>query len=106
LLKKKSGRKKRPIRLKGARRKKLEKDLLGQARPMVEVEIMTPPFDIFQVETDGNVRWLEAAVTFEGAKARVQELALRLPGEYLLLDQKTGNRLVIKLDGVDGASGR
>jgi hypothetical protein len=66
---------------------------------------MTPPFDIFQLETHG-MQWLGSAATLEDAKARVQELAVRSPGEYLLLNQKTGNKLVIKLDGVDGAPGR
>jgi hypothetical protein len=66
---------------------------------------MTPPFDIFQTETSGGVRWLEAAATLEDAKARVEELAARSPGEYLLLNQKTGNKLVIKLNGIDRAPG-
>ena len=40
---------------------------------------MIYPFDIFQTETGGSVRWLEAAETLEAAKARVQELALLTP---------------------------
>jgi len=64
----------------------------------------TPPFDIFRTETMG-VLWLESAATLEDAKARVQELAVRSPGEYLLLNQVTGNKLTIKLDVVDGAPG-
>jgi hypothetical protein len=61
---------------------------------------MTPKLDIFRVET-GGVRWVEAVATLEGARARVQELAARSPGEYFLLDQETGNKLVIKVDGTD-----
>lgn len=64
---------------------------------------MTAPFDIFRAETNGGVLWIESATTLEDAKARVQELAMRSPGEYLLLNQKTGNKLVIRLDGVNGA---
>jgi hypothetical protein len=64
---------------------------------------VTPPLDIFRVET-GGVRWLESAATLEDAEARVQELAVRAPAEYLVLNQKTGERLVIKLDGVEGRS--
>ena len=56
---------------------------------------MTIPFDIFQAETDGCVLWLESAATLEQAKARVQELAVNAPGEYLLLNQETGSKLVI-----------
>ena len=64
---------------------------------------MIYPFDIFQTETGGCVRWLEAAKTLEDAKARVQELALRSPGGYVVVDQKTGNKLVINSDAVDAA---
>jgi hypothetical protein len=57
---------------------------------------MTIPFDIFQAETDGCVLWLESAATLEQAKARVQELAVHAPGEYLLLNQETGSKLAIR----------
>ena len=65
---------------------------------------MTHPIDIFQVETAGGVRWLETAPTLEHAKARVKELARSSPGEFVVLDQKSGKKFVIKCDGVDGAS--
>jgi len=61
---------------------------------------MTLPFDIFQSETSGSVRWLEAVATLEEAKARVQELAVRSPCEFLIFSQKTGMKLSIKVDGV------
>jgi hypothetical protein len=41
---------------------------------------------IFRIETEG-VLWLESAATLEGA--------VRSPGEYLLLNQVTGNKLTI-----------
>jgi hypothetical protein len=59
---------------------------------------MTAPFDIFAVET-GGVNWLGSAETFEDAKARIQELAQRSPGEFVLLNQHTGKKVVIKTDG-------
>jgi hypothetical protein len=61
-----------------------------------------PPFDIFLTEIEG-VLWLESAETLEGAKARVQELAVRSPGEYLLLNQVTGNQLLIKADAANAS---
>lgn len=67
---------------------------------------MTLPFDTFQRATSGKVLWLESAVTLEDVKARVQELAARSPGEYLLLNQRTGYKLNSKFDGADGAPGR
>lgn len=54
----------------------------------------TPPFDIFRTQAQG-VLWLESAATLEGAKARVQELAVHGPGEYLLLNQITGKTITI-----------
>jgi hypothetical protein len=59
---------------------------------------MNSLFDIFRIETNGGVLWIESAATLENAKARVQELGMRSPGEYLLLNQETGNKLVIPLD--------
>jgi hypothetical protein len=53
---------------------------------------MTAPFDIFAVEHEG-VMWLGSAENLEAAKARV---AVRPPGEYLLLDHHTGKKLIIK----------
>lgn len=67
---------------------------------------MSIPFDIFRTETKGGVLWIGSAATVEEAKARVLELATRSPGDYFLLDQKTGKRLVIQLDGLNEAPGR
>jgi hypothetical protein len=64
---------------------------------------MNRMLDVFRLET-GGVRWLESAATLEGAKARVKELALHSPGEYLVVDQKTGDRHVITLDVDEGRS--
>jgi hypothetical protein len=61
---------------------------------------MSNPFDIFQLDRAG-VRWLESAESFDHAKTRIHELAEGSPGEYLLLDQKTGTKFVIKPERVD-----
>ena len=65
---------------------------------------MTPMADIFRVEGTG-VRWLETASAVEHAKARVQELGASSPGEYLILDQQTGTKHKINIDGVEERSG-
>ena len=61
---------------------------------------MTAFFDIFQAETTGDVLWLGTAVTIEDAKARAREFARRSPGEYLVLNQKTGDKIRIDLNRV------
>jgi hypothetical protein len=61
---------------------------------------MSTPFDIFQLDRAG-VRWLESADSLDHAKTRIHELAVSSPGEYLLLDHNTGDRLVIKPELTD-----
>lgn len=62
---------------------------------------MTHLCDIFQIKNDGP-RWVESAESVEDAKARVQELTMQSEVGYLLLDHKTGNKFVIKPNGVAG----
>jgi len=54
-----------------------------------------PPYDIFQTEADGSVLWRASAVTLEEAKARVQEFAVSMPGQYIILSRPTGSKLII-----------
>jgi hypothetical protein len=56
------------------------------------------PLDIFKTESDGGVLWRGAAETFVAAKACIKKLALSSPGEYLILDQHTGQRVLITPD--------
>src|SRR5712664_2215056 len=56
---------------------------------------MIPRFDILKVESDGP-RWMEAAPNLERAKARVKILAASSPGEYVIADQETGEKISIK----------
>jgi hypothetical protein len=58
---------------------------------------MFNPLDIFETDSDGGVLWRGAAETFVAAKAFIKELAASSPGEYLILDQHTGQRVSIKL---------
>src|SRR5260370_39510127 len=56
---------------------------------------MIPPFDIFKVESSGP-RWMEVAADLERAKARVKILATSSPGEYIIANQKTGEKISIQ----------
>jgi hypothetical protein len=61
--------------------------------------------DIFKIDPGGRVHWRGAVESFVAAKARIQKLALSSlssPGEYLILDQDTGQRVLVMLLGVDG----
>ncbi len=57
---------------------------------------MLPPFDIFSVEPNGEVVWLQAAEDWKLARLAVQELMASAPKEYLIFSQRTNNRLLVK----------
>jgi hypothetical protein len=63
-------------------------------------------FDIFRAENNGSILWIGSAANEAEAKARIQEQGMGSPGDYLLLNQKTGNKLVIRQGGVNGTPGR
>ncbi len=52
------------------------------------------PYDIFRIESSG-VLWCDAVNTVETAKARIQKLADSSPGDYLILNLTTGQRIVV-----------
>jgi hypothetical protein len=56
---------------------------------------MIPPFDIFKVEAS-ELRWMEVAPDLERAKARVKILATSSPGEYIIANHATGEKISIK----------
>jgi hypothetical protein len=53
------------------------------------------PYDIFRIES-GGVLWCDAVNTVETAQDRIQELAFSSPGSYLILNQRTGQRTVVR----------
>ena len=61
------------------------------------------PIDIFRVEHRG-VRWLGSAASLEDAKARIQQLGDRHSGEYLVLNQLTGNKFTFSAGHSSAAS--
>jgi hypothetical protein len=67
----------------------------SEFRMQDNVHLAMPSYDIFQTETDGSVLWRASAVTLEEAKSRVQEFAVSLPGEYIILSRPSGTKLVI-----------
>lgn len=61
-------------------------------------------FDIFQKEANGSVLWRASARTMEEATAHVHKFATSAPGEYVILDMRTGNKLVIESQGQSAAA--
>jgi hypothetical protein len=58
---------------------------------------MIDPIDIFRIESSG-VLWVESATSVACAEARIQQLALSCPAEYIVLEHTTGKRYVIKTE--------
>jgi hypothetical protein len=54
---------------------------------------MFASLDIFKIISGDEVLWRGAAETFVAAKLRIQRLALSSPGDYLILNQHTGDRV-------------
>ena len=44
---------------------------------------------------DGELYFVEAAQSLDAAKARVQSLAELLPGEFIIYDEATGERVFV-----------
>jgi len=57
--------------------------------------------DIFKTEADGHLLWRGAVESFAAAKARIQELTMASPGEYIILDQNTGHRALLGISESD-----
>jgi len=57
---------------------------------------MTDPFDIFEVDAGNAVRWLGAAATLAETYAQIQRQEAWTSGRYVVVDQKTGERLTVE----------
>jgi len=53
------------------------------------------PFSIFKMRTDGTLHFVEEAQSLADAKGRVQKLAELWPGEYIISNRATGERVSI-----------
>jgi hypothetical protein len=56
---------------------------------------MRLPYCILSVLGDGELHFVGAAQSIDAAKARVKALAELLPGDYVIYDEATGERVLI-----------
>jgi len=54
-----------------------------------------PAFRIFKLQGEGSLHFVEAAQSLDAAKVRVQSLAELWPGEYVIYDETTGERVSV-----------
>jgi hypothetical protein len=66
---------------------------------------MLPQFDIFLVEDDGGVLWVESAESLEAAQSRAKQLG-RSAKRYVVLDHRTGQKVTITPEAARGESAR
>ena len=57
---------------------------------------MSQDFHICKAESNGSFRLIEEASDLERARARVKKLAAFSPGEYIIANQRTGEKISIK----------
>jgi hypothetical protein len=67
---------------------------------------MLPPIDIFKVQPDGQLRWIEGVRDMESAEARVAMLAKESPGPYIIFEGETGKKRVIETGSDDQGTPR
>jgi hypothetical protein len=56
---------------------------------------MFPSFDVFKLDSSGHVLWKSFGESFTAAKATTQKLMVASPGDYLIVDQATGKKVVV-----------
>jgi hypothetical protein len=61
--------------------------------------ILGKPFGIFKIAKDGEPVWIEAAQSLEAATARVGALRESYPCDYMILSQRTGERIIFTARG-------
>jgi hypothetical protein len=59
---------------------------------------MISPFDVFRVDTEGSFVWRCAADTLEEAKLRIREFSATLPGNYIIANILTGQKVKVSPD--------
>jgi hypothetical protein len=53
------------------------------------------PFRIYKVQNDGGLHFIEAVPTLDEARMRVRELGGVWPGEYVIDNEETGQRIYV-----------
>ena len=58
---------------------------------------MSEPLDIFIKIENGTYVWKASVGSLEAAKSMVEQLAANAPGEYMIFNQQTSDKIVVKL---------
>jgi 3-deoxy-D-manno-octulosonic-acid transferase len=56
---------------------------------------MTEPLDVFIKMENGTYIWKASVGSLQAAKSMVEQLANRSPGEYMIFNQATNEKIVV-----------
>jgi hypothetical protein len=56
------------------------------------------PLDVFRIPAAGGVRWLGSVENLEAAKALIKAECAKQPGDFLVVNLESGDRMEIKFD--------
>jgi hypothetical protein len=56
------------------------------------------PLDVFRIQAEGGVRWLGSVENLEAAKALIKVQSAKEPGDFLVVDLESGDRMEIRAD--------
>ncbi len=59
---------------------------------------MSPEYDVFRIDKKG-LTWIEPAVTLDDALTRIQKHSAKEPGDYFVLDHRSGEKIMLKVQG-------
>ena len=57
---------------------------------------MARPLDVFRIQAEGGVRWIGTVENVEAAKALINAESAKQPGDFLVVNLETGQRMEIK----------
>jgi len=60
-----------------------------------QVRHLIHSFDIFRIEDGGHVLWKGTQESFVRATEYVQRMSISYPGQYIILNQITGEKVVV-----------
>jgi hypothetical protein len=66
---------------------------------------MVPTFDIFKIHSIGGMLWRDAVESLVGVTVSIEKLTTSSPGEFVIFDQKTGQKIFVTLPGVSAKRG-
>ena len=66
--------------------------------------MMDKPLDIFRLEPDGNLIWIDAVADLAMGKARIECVSAQRKGEYYVFDVRTGIRTAVPVEKQHAAS--